>query len=441
MAFDIKVARKEQNKIDLNRRKTTFEEIVVPFQKEDILEQTKRCLSCPNPKCEEGCPLHLPIRDMIKLISQGKEEEAFQLINNVSPFNGICAIVCDHAAQCEGHCVRGIKDKPVNIGAIHRYTAFLDYEFKMDKKSDNDKKVAIIGAGPSGLSCAFELRKEGYQVTIYERENHVGGVAYYGIPNFRFKLEDLSKISKKCSDFGVNLQLNQEIKLFDIIDQYDAIYVAIGTQKSKYMRIPGEDLKGIFTSEEFLKDIKINHNIDKYNEYHSAIVIGGGNVAMDVSRTLIRLGKDTTIVYRRSIEEAPARKDEIEEAKEEGIKFSFLNNPVMFLGSDKLEKIKIIKMELGEPDASGRRRPVEIPNSEYDLKADMVVLAIGQEIEKQYLDNIELNWGTIKINENYQTNIEKVFAGGDAVTGSKTVVHAIKEGINASKSIISFLNK
>lgn len=439
MAFDPKIDRKEQSKIALENRKNSFDEVIIPFKEEDILEQTKRCLSCPVPKCEEGCPIHLPIRDMIKLISNGQKKEAYDLINNVSPINGICSIVCDHASQCEGHCIRGLKSEPVNIGAIHRYVAFLDEEFTFTKKDKNGKKVAVIGAGPSGITCAYELTKLGYEVTVYEREAKLGGVPYYGIPNFRLNIEDLNKILGRCKDFGINFVFNKEVSINDIINDYDAIYVAIGTQKSKYMRIPGEDLNGVYTSEEFLRDIKVLNNIKKYQNYNNIFVVGGGNVAMDVSRTAIRLNKKTTIVYRRSIDEAPCRKDELEEAKEEGVILSFLTNPVAFVGNEKVEQIKLIKMELGEPDDSGRRSPVEIKGSEYLLDADCVILAIGQGIEKEYVDGINLKWNLVEVNEDYQTSNPKVFAGGDVVSGSSTVVNALKAGILASKNIDKFL--
>lgn len=439
MAFDPKVSRKEQEKISIEERINSFKEVVIPFTKEEALEQAKRCLSCPVPKCEQGCPIHLPIRDMIRYISNGEEKKAFDLINNVSPLNGICSIVCDHASQCEGHCVRGIKDKPVIIGALHRYVAFLEEEFSFNKKEDNGKKVAIIGAGPSGLTAAYELNKLGYNVTVYEKENRIGGVPFYGIPEFRLQESDLNHLLERFLNIGISFELNKEVKVEDIIDLYDAIYVSIGTQKSKYMRIPGEDLKGIYTSEQFLKDIKVDHNYQKYQDYQNIFVVGGGNVAMDVSRTARRLNKKTTIVYRRSIEEAPCRRNELDEAKEEGVILSFLTNPVEFIGNDKVEQIKLIKMELGEPDESGRRSPVEIKGSEYLLDADCVILAIGQGIEKEYVEGLNLKWNLVEVNEKYQTSNPKVFAGGDAVSGSNTVVHAIKAAIEAGKNIDEYL--
>lgn len=438
MAFDPKIERTEQSSLDISSRISSFNKVVVPFTREQALEEAKRCLNCRIPRCQEGCPIHLPINKMIELINNNDEETAFKIINNVSPLSGICSIVCDHASQCEGNCVRGLKNKPVNIGALHRYVAYLDYEYKLDKVEEKNKNVAIIGAGPSGLSCAIELRKLGYQVTVYERETRIGGVPYYGIPNFRLDDKETRKTYDFCNKIGINFKLNTEIKVEDIIDEYDAIYLAIGTQKSKRMGIPGEELEGIYTSEEFLKDIKIDHNYSKYEKYNHIYVVGGGNVAMDVSRTVLRLGKKSTIVYRRSIDEAPCRKDELEAAREEGVNLSFLTNPVSYTGKSKLEKATFIKMKLGEPDASGRRSPVEINGSEYEVEADCVILAIGSSLEKEYVGNIELNRNLISVN-NYHTSNPKVFAGGDVVTGSNTVVHAIKAGIDASKEIDSYL--
>lgn len=438
MAFNPTIARKEQNNISLDKRISTFDEVVIPFSKEDILEQASRCLSCPLPQCVKGCPLSLPIPEMIKLISEGKDKEAYQLLNDVSPLSGICAIVCDHASQCEGHCIRKNNAKSVNIGAIHRYIAYLNEDYEVKNIIEKDKKVAVIGAGPSGLSAAIELRKLGYQVTIYEREMRIGGVPYYGIPGFRLNDKELRKSLDTIMKYHIDLKLNHEVSLNDIIDQYDAIYLAIGTQKSKFMGIPGEELEGIYTSEEFLKDIKVDKNYSKYQNYNNIFVVGGGNVAMDVSRTLIRLNKKPTIVYRRSIEEAPCRKDELEDAKKEGVILSFLTNPVSYEGNKKVEKATFIKMELGEPDDSGRRSPVEIKGSEYQVPCDCVILAIGSNLEKEYVNNLELNRNLVKVN-NYQTSNPKVFAGGDVVTGSNTVVHAIKAGIEASKEIDKFL--
>jgi len=438
MAFDPKINRKNQETISLDKRVDSFNEVIIPFNEEDVLSQAKRCLNCPIPQCVKGCPLSLPIPTMIKMIVDGYKKEAYELINKVSPLSGICSIVCDHTSQCEGHCIRGKNGEPVNIGAIHRYVAYFTDDYIPELENDNGKKVAIIGAGPSGLSAAIELRKLGYQVTVFEKEAKVGGVPYYGIPSFRLSDSDLDRGYQTCLKIGINFKFNQEVSVNDILDQYDAIYLAIGVQKSKYMGIPGEDLKGVYTSEEFLRDIKVEHNIDKYKNYKNVFVVGGGNVAMDTARTLLRLGCKPTIVYRRSIEEAPCRKDELEEAKVEGVNLSFLTNPVSYQGNGKIESATFIKMELGEPDESGRRSPVEIKGSEYTVPADLIVLAIGSGLEKQYVNDIELNRNLVKV-DNYHTSNPKVFAGGDSVTGSNTVVHAIKAGIEASLEIDNFL--
>ena len=438
MAFDPKVEYKKQSTISLDKRINSFDEVIIPFNEEEILEQTKRCLNCPNPTCVKGCPLSLPIPTLIKLINDGFKKEAYQMLNDITPISGICSIVCDHASQCEGNCVRNRTCQPVNIGAIHRYLAFLNEDYDITLVPSNNKKVAVIGAGPSGLSCAIELRKHGYQVTVYERESSIGGVPLYGIPSFRLSNKDLEDGYKNAYKYGIEFRFSVEADIESVIQEYDAVYLAIGVQKSKYMGIPGEELKGVYTSEEFLKDIKIKNNIDKYKDYKNVFVVGGGNVAMDVSRTALRIGLKPTIVYRRSIEEAPCRSDELEEAKVEGVNLSFLTNPVSYQGNEKLESATFIKMELGEPDESGRRSPVEIKGSEYTVPADLIVLAIGSNLEKQFVNDIELNRNTVKVN-NYQTSNHKVFAGGDVVTGSNTVVHAIKAGIEASLAIDNYL--
>ena len=440
MAFDPKVNYKKQETISLDKRTNSFDEVVIPFSEQEILEQTKRCLNCPNPSCVKGCPLSLPIPTLIKLINDGFKKEAYKMLNDISPISGICSIVCDHADQCEGHCVRNRNAQPVNIGAIHRYIAYLDEEYHPQLTADNGKIVAVIGAGPSGLNCAIELRKLGYKVAVYERESSIGGVPLYGIPSFRLTDKDLELGYKNALKFGIEFRFNFEVNVDDIVDEYDAIYLALGVQKSKYMGIPGEELKGVYTSEEFLRDIKINHNYEKYSYYKNVFVVGGGNVAMDVSRTALRIGLKPTIVYRRSIDEAPCRKDELEAAKDEGVILSFLTNPVSYQGNEILESATFIKMKLGEPDESGRRSPVEIKGSEYTVPADLVILAIGSNLEKQFVNNIELNRNAVKVN-NYQTSNPKVFAGGDVVTGSNTVVHAIKAGKEASLEIDKYLSK
>lgn len=438
MAFDPKVSYKKQDTISLEQRVNSFDEVVIPFSEQEILEQTKRCLNCPNPTCVKGCPLSLPIPTLIKLINDGFTKEAYKMLNDISPITGICSIVCDHAEQCEGNCVRNRTGEPVNIGAIHRYLAYKNEEYHLELPPNNGKSVAVIGAGPSGLSCAVELRKRGYKVTVYEREDNIGGVPLYGIPSFRLSNKDLENGYKNALKFGIEFRFSVEADVLSVIQEYDAVYLAFGVQKSKYMGIPGEDLKGVYTSEEFLKDIKIKGNIEKYSSYQNVFVVGGGNVAMDVSRTLLRIGLKPTIVYRRSIEEAPCRKDELEGAKEEGVNLSFLTNPVSYQGNEKLESATFIKMELGEPDESGRRSPVEVKGSEYTVPADLIVLAIGSNLEKQFVNDLELNRNLVKVN-NYQTSNPKVFAGGDIVTGSNTVVHAIKAGIEASQAIDNYL--
>lgn len=440
MAFNPSIKRKEEKYRDIDTRISSFLEAKIPLKKEEIYEQCQRCLQCPNPTCEKGCPLHLPIKSFIKALFDNDEDKAFELINGVTPISLICSIVCDYSSQCEGNCIRAKRNEAVKIGAIHRYIASLEKPLNPKKKAVNSKKIAVIGAGPSGLALAYKLYEEGYQITVYEREKEIGGVPHYSIPEFRLTNEDLRKAFRIFKETDIEFKLGIEVSLNEIIDEYDVVYIATGTQKSKYMGIPGEDLPGVITSEEFLKDIKLNKGLEKYKDYNHVFVVGGGNVAMDVSRTLLRLGKKPTIVYRRSIEEAPCRKDEIIEAQEEGVNFAFLNNPVEYIGEDKLTQLKLIKMELGEPDESGRRSPQEVKDSEYMVDADLVVLAIGSSLENKYISDIELKRNLI-ITNNYQTSNPKVFAGGDAVTGPNTVVHAVKAGLDAAIEITNYLEK
>lgn len=440
MAFNPTIKRKEENYIDIDTRISSFLEAKIPLKKEEIYEQCQRCLQCPNPTCEKGCPLHLPIKSFIKALLDNDEDKAFELINNVTPISLICSIVCDYSSQCEGNCIRAKRNEAVKIGAIHRYIASLEKPLNPKKNTAKPKKIAVIGAGPSGLALAYKLYQEGYNITVYEREKEIGGVPHFSIPEFRLSNEDLRKAYRIFKETDIKFKLEKEVHIKDIINEYDAIYIATGTQKSKYMNIKGEDKAGVITSEEFLKDIKLNKNLEKYKEYNHVYVVGGGNVAMDVSRTLLRLGKKPTIVYRRSIEEAPCRKDEILEAQEEGVHFAFLNNPVEYIGEDKLTQLKLIKMELGEPDESGRRSPQEVKGSEYMVDADLVILAIGSSLENKHVEDIELKRNLILTN-NYQTSNPKVFAGGDAVTGSNTVVHAVKAGLEAADTIKNFLLK
>ena len=440
MAFNPAIKRKEENYRDIDTRISSFLEAKIPLKKEEIYEQCQRCLQCPNPTCEKGCPLHLPIKSFIKALLDNDEDKAFELINNVTPISLICSIVCDYSSQCEGNCIRAKRNEAVKIGAIHRYIASLEKPLNPKKNTAKSKNIAVIGAGPSGLALAYKLYEEGYNITVYEREKEIGGVPHFSIPEFRLSNEDLRKAYRVFKETDIEFKLEKEVHIKDIINEYDAIYIATGTQKSKYMNILGEDKAGVITSEEFLKDIKINKNLEKYKEYNHVYVVGGGNVAMDVSRTLLRLGKKPTIVYRRSIEEAPCRKDEILEAQEEGVYFAFLNNPVEYIGEDKVTHLKLIKMELGEPDESGRRSPQEVKDSEYMVDADLVILAIGSSLENKHVEDIELKRNLILAN-NYQTSNPKVFAGGDAVTGPNTVVHAIKAGLEAANEIINFLEK
>lgn len=436
---DINAPRTKQSRIAPDKRVHSFNEVNIPFTKEEAKQEANRCLSCINPSCEKGCPLHMPIRDMIKLIKQGEELDANDLINSVSPLSGLCAIVCNHADQCEGHCIRNKNGEAVAIGALHRYVASIDNEIVLLDKKENGKKVAIIGAGPSGLSCAYELNKVGYDVTVYEKEKSYGGVPYYGIPSFRLPNTELRKQYQNALTAGIHFIYNKETYLKDIINDYDAIYIATGVQLPNSREIPGDYLQNVIKSATLLKDIKLENQFLKYSFAKNVYVVGGGNVAIDAARTIKRICPNVTILYRRTLEEITCQKDEFDQAMEEGVKISLLSAPIECHGSIKLESITIQKMELGELDATGRRKPVPIKGSEKIYPCDLLIYAVGQKPEGKYYQEVNNDHGYIQVNEKQQTSIEKVFAGGDVVRGSQTVVHAVYDGKVASKEIDNFL--
>ena len=451
-------------------RATCFEEVAQGYTKELALQEAARCLSCPTAPCVSGCPVNVQIKDFIAEIKKGDFESAYDVISKTSSLPAICGRVCPQESQCESKCTMGVRFEPVAIGRLERFVA--DYHAANGKKEEppvfkNGKKVAIIGSGPSGLTCAGDLAKKGYSVTVFEALHKAGGVLLYGIPEFRLPKTVLANEVEKLKDLGVDIQTNVVIgktltieDLFD--DGYRAIYIASGAGLPNFMGIPGEELKGVYSANEFLT----RSNLMKAYRDDSATpikkggrvaVVGGGNVAMDAARTALRLGAEkVSIVYRRSMEELPARKEEVEHAQEEGIEFLLLNNPVEilpFVNPDNprdpcngfVRAMKVVKMELGEPDEKGRRRPIVIPNSEYELPVDTVIMAIGTSpnpLIKNSTKGLETSSrGGIIIKENGETSIPNVFAGGDAVTGAATVISAMGAGKVAAKGIDEALSK
>lgn len=434
------------------------------YTEELALAEANRCLHCKVPHCREGCPVDIDIPAFIAKIKEGDFEGANTKIKEASSLPAICERICPQENQDEKYCVMGIKGKPVGIGRLERFVA--DYcmqncEEKIEKTvKDDAQKVAIIGSGSAGLACAGDLAKKGYQVTIFEALHIVGGVLSYGIPEFRLPKDKVVKPEiDNLRKIGVKIEVNSVVgKLFTVDElmqefNFDAVFIAIGAGLPHFMNIPGENLNGVYSSNEFLTRCNLMKAY-RFPEYATPInvgkkvaVVGGGNVAMDSARTALRLGAEKVyIVYRRSEKELPVRREEVEHAKQEGIEFKLLNNPVAILGDEKgyVKAIRCIKMELGEPDASGRRRPVEIPNSEFDIDVDTVVIAIGQgpnPLIQSTTPDMQTNkrGNIIADEETGKTTKEGVFAGGDIVTGAATVILAMGAGKKAAKAIDEYL--
>ncbi|MBU3904617.1 MAG: NAD(P)-dependent oxidoreductase [Nanoarchaeota archaeon] len=417
----------KERKQDPKKRIYNFDEVSFGLDHEQALNEAKRCLNCLKPMCVQGCPTKQKIPQFIQKIVQGNLEEALELIIQDNPFPITTGKICP--AFCEKRCVLGIKGSPIQIRLLKRYvTENTDYtKIKIHRKDLTGKKILIIGSGPSGLSAAFFLSKEGHDVTVYEKMKIAGGMLYYSIPNYRLPKDALSKELQLIKNAGVNIITSHEVKDFkDIINKFDAIYIATGAWKTKKMNIIGEE-KAI-NAVQFLFDVNSGKDV-KVGE--KVIIVGGGDVAIDASRTALRLGaKDVEIVYRRSKEEMPASPNEIEEAENEGVKVTFLVNPIEITN----KKIKLVKMELGDLDESGRRKPIPLENSEFYIEADNIILALGQAVEP--IEGIDTTTqGTIQVDQNYKTNISNVWAGGDSVTGPATVISALSVGKRVANEI------
>lgn len=443
-------------------RATNFDEVCLGYNMEEAMEEASRCINCKNAKCIQGCPVSINIPAFVHAVKEGKITEAADIIAESSALPAICGRVCPQETQCEGKCIRGIKGDPISIGKLERFVADYSREHGyVPKKPEttNGKKVAIIGSGPAGLTCAGDLAKLGYEVTIFEALHEPGGVLTYGIPEFRLpKDEVVQKEIDNVRKLGVKIECNVVIGKSVTIDQlmeeegFQAVFIGSGAGLPKFMGIPGENAVGVFSANEFLT----RNNLMKAfrDDYDTPIfrgtkvaVVGGGNVAMDAARTALRLGATTYIVYRRSEAELPARVEEVHHAKEEGIIFHLLTNPTEILEDEKgwVKGMKCVRMELGEPDASGRRRPVVIPGSEFTLDVDTVIMALGTSpnpLISSTTEGLETNkWKCIVAEEtNGQTSKNGVFAGGDAVTGAATVILAMEAGKAGAKGIHEYLS-
>ena len=450
-------------------RARNFSEVALGYSKEVAIDEANRCLNCKNMPCVKGCPVNINIPDFITLIKKGDFEGAYQVINKTSSLPAVCGRVCPQETQCESKCTLGIKFEPVGIGRLERFVADwhnANATTAPEKPQSNGHKVAIVGSGPSGLTCAGDLAKKGYDVTIYEAFHVAGGVLVYGIPEFRLPKTIVAKEVEGLKDLGVKVETNVVIGKTLTIDElfdmgFEAVFVGSGAGLPNFMNIPGESLKGVYSANEFLTRSNLmkaylDNPTTPIMKGGNVAVVGGGNVAMDAARTALRLGAEKVyIVYRRSMDELPARKEEVEHAMEEGIDFQLLKNPVEILGYNNPDDprdakngfvtgMKCIKMELGEPDAKGRRRPVAIPNSEFVLDVDTVIIAIGtapNPLIKSTTKGLEVNdHGGIIVNEDGLTSREGVYAGGDAVTGAATVISAMGAGKTAAKAIDEYLS-
>ena len=453
-------------------RAGNFQEVALGYTKEQAIDEANRCLHCKNMPCVSGCPVQIKIPDFIAKVAEGDFEAAYQIIAQDSALPAVCGRVCPQETQCESKCVRGIKGEPVGIGRLERFVADwhnANATEKAQKPASNGHKVAIIGSGPSGLTCAGDLARKGYEVTVFEALHLAGGVLVYGIPEFRLPKSIVQKEVDGLKDLGVKIETNMVIGRSVTIDElqeefgFEAVFIGSGAGLPMFMHIPGENLKGVYSANEFLTRINL---MKAYREGSDTpimplqgkkvAVVGGGNVAMDAARCSKRLGAEVYIIYRRSEAELPARAEEVEHAKEEGIIFKTLTNPVEVLGYNNPEDkrdprngsvcgIKCVEMELGEPDASGRRRPIVKEGSEFDMEMDGVIMSLGTSpnpLIKSTTKGLEINKkGGIIVNEDGLTSRQGVYAGGDAVTGAATVILAMGAGKTAAKAIDEYLSK
>ncbi len=441
-------------------RSGNFEEVALGYTAETAVDEATRCLNCKHRPCVSGCPVGLKIPDFIKKVAEGDFEAAYQIISEDSSLPAVCGRVCPQETQCEAKCVRGIKGDPVGIGRLERFVA--DYHNAHtaalpERPVSNGHKVAVIGAGPAGLTCAGDLAKKGYEVTVFEALHLAGGVLVYGIPEFRLPKTIVQTEIDNLKALGVavdtNMVIGKVLSIDELMDDmgYEAVFIGSGAGLPRFMRIPGENLNGVYSANEFLTRVNLmkayrQHSATPIRHAKRVAVVGGGNVAMDAARCARRLGaEEVSIVYRRSEAELPARAEEVEHAKEEGIVFRLLTNPVEILGNEQNEVVGIrcVEMELGEPDESGRRRPVVKEGSEFDIEVDSVIMAIGTSpnpLIKSTTKGLETQrWGGIVADEKGQTSRPGVFAGGDAVTGAATVILAMGAGKTAAASIDEYI--
>ena len=441
---------------DPNVRNKNFDEVALGYTEEMAVEEATRCINCKNKPCMGGCPVRVRIPEFIEKVANKEFEEAYKIITTTNGLPAVCGRVCPQESQCESKCIRGIKDEPVAIGRLERFVAdwhLANSSEAAEKPESNGIKVAVVGAGPAGLTCAADLAKLGYEVTIFEAFHKAGGVLVYGIPEFRLPKAIVQKEVDNLEALGVKIETSMVVGRVLSVDEimemgFKAVFIGSGAGLPMFMNIEGESLIGVLSANEYLTRTNLmKAYIDKYDtpiiKSKKVAVVGGGNVAMDAARTAMRLGADeVTIVYRRGMEELPARAEEVHHAQEEGIIFKTLNNPVKINGDEegRVKSITCIEMELGEPDESGRRRPIPIEGSEFDMDVDTVIMSIGTSpnpLIRSTTEGLEANkWGCLVVNEDtLETTRNNVYAGGDAVTGAATVILAMGAGKQAAENI------
>lgn len=437
---------------DPGKRIHNFDEVNMGYTPEQAIAEASRCLQCQAPKCVDGCPVNINIPKFIGYIKEGKVERAIKTIKKTNNLPGVCGRVCPQEEQCEKSCILNAKNAPINIGYLERFASDSEGELEIKKVQSDGKKVAVVGSGPAGLTCAADLALMGHKVTVFEALHKPGGVLVYGIPEFRLPNNVVEREIDFIQQLGVALKTNvligKTMSLEDIDSRFDAVFIGTGAGLPNFMRIPGENLVGVYSANEFLTRSNLMHAY-KFPEYatpikkaQKTVVVGGGNVAMDSARTARRLGADVTIVYRRSISEMPARKEEIKHAQEEGIKFMMLTSPTRILGEEKVAGIECVQMMLGEPDESDRRTPIPIENTEFVIGCDQVIIAIGQNPNPLIARLTNLQHGpknNLIVNDKFQTSNPKIFAAGDIVSGAATVIKAMGDAKKAAKAIDEFL--